>query len=155
MRIPFFALVVLAGAFIFAPFAASAEEYGTKEEAKAMVEAVIAYFDTNGAEETFAKTSSQEMFQNKDLYPFIYTLEGEVVAHGAKEHLVGKNLYDLKDQDGKLMIQEMAALAKTGEMGWVDFKWPHPTTNEIMDKSGYIAPLGDEYFVGVGIYKYE
>jgi hypothetical protein len=72
------------------------------------------------------------------------------VAHGARPILIGKNLISIKDQDGKYLIQEMIELAKDKGGGWIEYKWPHPTTNKIEDKTSYIEKMGD-YFVGVGV----
>ena len=48
----------------------------------------------------------------------------------------------------------MVGITTTGPgTGWVDYKWPHPLTHKIQDKSAYIEKLGDQHFVGVGIYK--
>ena len=90
------------------------------------------------------------------MYPFIYYRDGAkkgvCVAHGARPALIGKNLLDLKDQDGKYLIRELADVANGPGSGWVDYKWPNPITNKIEDKSSYVEKMGD-YFVGVGIYK--
>ena len=148
-----FILTLCIIAFPFLP--ANAEERGTKEEAIDIVKKVEAFFNEKGADETFKavteKTNTE--FFYKDLYPFIYDLTGKNVAHGVKPHLVGKDLIKLKDQGGKELIREMADLAKTGKSGWVDYKWPEPNSNAISDKTSYIIPLGNKYFVGVGIYK--
>lgn len=144
--------------FVFAAFTTfattvHAEERGTREEAIAMVEKAVAYFDEHGAEAFFAKVNSQhEDFYYKDLYVFVDDFDGINLAHGAKPHIVGADHGKIKDQTGKYLVQEMIALAKTGETGWVDYKWPDPKTNKIADKTSYIAPLGDKYLVGVGIY---
>ena len=140
--------------FVVFSFNANAAEFGSKEEAVAMVKRVQEMFKANGADATFAAVIKQDKtFKDRDLYPFIYDLSGVNVAHGAKPKLVGKNLLKLKDQGGKLLIQEMVTLAKKGENGWVDYRWPNPITNKIDQKTSYIEKLGDNYFVGVGIYK--
>jgi len=132
---------------------ATAAQFGTKEEAAAMVKRVQDKFRKDGPDATFrAVTAKARAFHDRDLYPFIYTLDGVVVAHGAKPELVGKNLISLKDQNGTYIIQEMIALAKGPGSGWVDYKWPNPITDKIEDKSSYIEKMGD-YFVGVGIYR--
>ncbi len=59
-----------------------------------------------------AAVCSPAAFHDRDLYPFIYNLDGICVAHGARPALVGKNLIDLKDQDGKFLIREMVTTAK-------------------------------------------
>src|ERR1700740_3606917 len=121
------ALLGLCIALGLAPAAAS--DRGSREEAVAMVKRVQDMFGKDGPDLTFkAVTGQDKSFHDRDLYPFIYTLEGVCVAHGANPALVGKNLIDLKDQDGKFLIRELAATAKRPGGGWVDYKWPNPNT---------------------------
>jgi signal transduction histidine kinase len=133
---------------------APAAEFGSKDEAVAMVKRVQAEFKKAGPEATFKEVSDKSVkdFHDRDLYPFIYDMSGLCVAHGARPALIGKNLIDLKDQDGKFLIREMVSTAKAPGSGWIDYKWPNPLTNKIEDKSSYVEKMGD-YFVGVGIYK--
>jgi cytochrome c len=133
---------------------AFAEELGTKNEAIAMVKLVQEQFKKDGPELTFKAVSdkSAREYHDRDLYPFIYDLKGICVAHGARPALIGKNLIDLKDQDGKYLIREMIKIAEGLENGWVDYEWPNPISNKIEHKSSYIEKM-DGYFVGVGIYR--
>jgi cytochrome c len=142
---------------VIATFAvpAVASDFGTREEAVAMVKRVQEKFSKDGPESTFKAVNDQSTkeFHDRDLYPFIYDVSGLNVAHGARPALVGKNLISLKDQDGKYLIKEMIGIATTVGSGWIDYKWPNPITNKIEDKSSYIEKLGD-YFVGVGVYRF-
>jgi cytochrome c len=140
--------------FLMLTGAASAGDSGTKDEAVAMVKRVQAMFAKDGADATFKAVSdkSTTAFHDRDLYPFIYDMSGTCVAHGARPALIGKNLIDLKDQDGKYLIRELVAIANGPGSGWVDYKWPNPLTNKIEDKTSYVEKMGD-YFVGVGVYK--
>ncbi|HET7490442.1 MAG TPA: cache domain-containing protein [Bradyrhizobium sp.] len=133
---------------------AFADEYGTRDEAIAMVKRVADMFERAGADSTFKAVSDKSVsaFHDRDLYPFIYDLSGRCVAHGARPALIGKNLLDLKDQDGKYLIREMIRLASGPGSGWVNYKWPNPLNNRIEDKTSYIEKMGD-YFVGVGVYR--
>lgn len=79
-------------------------------------------------------------------------MSGRCVAHGARPALIGKNLLDLKDQDGKYLIREMIHIASGPGSGWVSYKWPNPINNKIEDKASYVEKMGD-YFVGVGVYQ--
>ena len=148
------ALLVLAALVGIASPASAATEFGSKAEAVAMVKRVQTEFNKDGAATTFKEVSDKSVkaFHDRDLYPFIYDMSGKCVAHGARPALIGKNLIDLKDQDGKYLIREMVAISKGPGSGWVDYKWPNPLTNKIEDKSSYIEKMGD-YFVGVGVYK--
>ena len=149
--------LLLALSIIFAvsiiPLRADPPQHGSKDEAVAMVKRVEDIFNKEGAAATFKAVSdpSTKAFHDRDLYPFIYDLSGVCVAHGARPALIGKNLIDIKDQDGNYLIREM--IVKGPGSGWVDYKWPTPQTNKIEDKSSYVEKLGNSYFVGVGIYR--
>ena len=149
--------LLLALSIIFAvsiiPLRADPPQHGSKDEAVAMVKRVEDIFNKEGAAATFKAVSdpSTKAFHDRDLYPFIYDLSGVCVAHGARPALIGKNLIDIKDQDGNYLIREM--IVKGPGSGWVDYKWPTPQTNRIEDKSSYVEKLGNSYFVGVGIYR--
>ena len=130
----------------------AADEFGTKDEAVVMVQRVQEAFTTEGPDATFAAVTAQDpRFKMKDLYPFIYDFTGRSVAHGANAKMVGKMWINTKDQDGNYLIQTMIKITQSGE-GWVDFKWPHPISHKILDKSAFVRSLGDRYFVGVGVY---
>ncbi|HVB90417.1 MAG TPA: cache domain-containing protein [Beijerinckiaceae bacterium] len=153
---------VLSTLFALASFAALADPAptaavavrGTKAQAVAMVRLVQKMFAKEGAKKTFAAITdpSTPQFHQGDLYPFVFTLSGTCVAHGARPALVGKDLIGLKDPDGKFLIRDMAALAPKGE-GWYNYKWPTPHSNLIEDKSSFYSMLGSKYFVGVGVYR--
>jgi len=127
-------------------------EFGTRDEAVAMVRRVQQKFAKDGAEATFAAVSDKSVaeFHDRDLYAFICDFAGITLAHGARPVLIGKNMIALKDPDGKYFIQEMAKVAREKGSGWVNYKWPHPITNKIEDKTSHIEKMGD-YFVGVGV----
>jgi signal transduction histidine kinase len=149
-----FAFLIFAGLIVFAAPAPAANEFGSKDEAVAMVKRVQVEFQKVGAEATFKAVSDKSVkeFHDRDLYPFIYDMTGKCVAHGARPALVGKTLIDLKDQDGKFLIREMVAMAKGPGSGWIEYKWPNPLNNKIEDKLSYVEKMG-VYFVGVGVYK--
>ena len=80
-------------------------------------------------------------------------LNGLTLAHGGNPKLVGKNLQDLKDADGKQFFLEFAEKARSGG-GWVDYKWTNPESKKIQAKSTYIVKVeGSDRYIGCGIYK--
>jgi cytochrome c len=72
-------------------------------------------------------------------------------AHGNNARVLGAGPAS-KDVDGKPFVQDMAALARSGGQGWVDYKWAHPVTNEVRLKSSYVEKAGD-LAIACGIYK--
>ena len=136
------------------PVAALAQDRGTKEEAKAMMEAALAHVKKVGAEQAFKDFSTDKAtWTKKDLYPFAEDFTGKMLAHGANDKLIGRDMTNMKDSTGKLFNQEMVAVAKKGE-GWVDYEWVDPLTKKIAGKSAYIKAVpGAELFIGVGVYR--
>jgi cytochrome c len=133
--------------------AAAADTHGTPEEAKTMVEKAAALITSDGQEKAFVVIDNPTgPFVDGDLYVFVTSFEGVTLAHGLNKALIGKNLLHVKDADGKLFVQAMIDVAKDKGEGWVDYKWPNPTSKKIEDKSSFIKRVGDT-IVGCGIYK--
>jgi signal transduction histidine kinase len=133
---------------------AAAQDKGTAEQATAMVKKGIAYIKENGKEKAFAEfgNTANTQFHDRDLYLFVYDLNGKNLAHGNNPKMVGKDLIDMKDGDGKPIIKEMVALVNSKGKGWIDYKWPNPVTKALESKSSYVEKV-DNYIVGCGIYK--
>jgi signal transduction histidine kinase len=135
------------------PFAMNAHAQATAAEATAMVKKGVAFFKTNGKDKALAEISNKKgQFIDRDLYLVVYGLDGVVRAHGANEKMVGKNLLDLKDIDGKEFVRERVELAKSKGIFWQDYKFTNPTTKKIEPKSMYCEKLDDAAVCG-GIYK--
>jgi cytochrome c len=135
--------------------AAWAQDNGTRDEAKTMVDAAVEHVKKVGPDQAFKDFSdkSNKAWQKKDLYVFAYNMEGVNVGHGANDKLIGKNLIELKDPNGKPLIQELRATAQKGS-GWVEYDWPHPQTKKIESKVSFVRKLANfEGFVGVGVYR--
>ena len=132
---------------------AHAADGATQAEATAMVKKGIAFIKTNGKDKGHAEISNKSgQFIDRDLYLVVYGLDGVVRAHGANEKMVGKNLIDLKDVDGKAFVKERVELAQSKGTFWQDYKFTNPTTKKIEPKSMYCEKLEDAAVCG-GIYK--
>jgi signal transduction histidine kinase len=141
-------------AAVFATGAACAQERGTKEEAKAMVDAAYAHIQKVGTEKAYKDfTTDKAAWTKKDLYVMVFDNKGVALAHGANDKMVGKDLSGVKDGNGKPVIVGLLEVAAKGG-GWFDYDWPDPITKKMAAKSTYARkqPNG-EGFVGVGIYR--
>jgi cytochrome c len=135
------------------PVAVQAQTQATAAEAIAMVKKGVAFIKANGQEKGLAEISNKSgQFVDRDLYLVVYALDGTVRAHGANEKMVGKNLIDLKDIDGKEFVKERVELAKTKGTFWQDYKFTDPLTKKIKPKKMYCEKLDDAAVCG-GIYK--
>jgi hypothetical protein len=128
-------------------------EYATKDEATAMVRKGVQYLKASGKDKGYAEiTNKQGQFVDRDLYLVVYGLDGVVRAHGANEKMVGKNLIDLKDVDGKAFVKERVELGQKQASFWQDYKFTNPVTKKIEPKQMYCERLDDTVVCG-GVYK--
>ncbi|MDP3480565.1 MAG: cache domain-containing protein, partial [Desulfoprunum sp.] len=84
-------------------------------------------------------------------YMFIYKKGGTVFVLPTQPQLEGKNISDLKDANGKLLIKELDEVAQAGG-GYVDYLWEKPNQG-VQPKLSYARMMpGDLYWIGTGIY---
>ena len=147
---PCVCVFMLAG---LAPAAWAAAGGATEAEATAMVKKGVGFIKASGKDKGYAEiTSKTSQFKDRDLYLVVYGLDGVVRAHGANEKMVGKNVIELKDVDGKAFVKERVEMAKTKTTFWQDYKFTNPETKKIEPKTMYCEKLEDSVVCG-GIYK--
>lgn len=141
-------LAALVGATSFA----AAADVVTKPEAEAMVKKALGYLKSNGPDKTFAEINRKDgQFVDRDLYLTVYGTDGVVRAHGANPKMIGKNLMELKDVDGKAFVKERVEMAKKKVPFWQDYKFNNPVTSKIEPKTMYCVPE-DELILCGGVY---
>ena len=132
---------------------ALAAEFGTPAQAEAMVKKAVAEIKANGKEKAFAEISNPKgKFIDKDLYVFVYDMNGKCLAHGFNQKMIGKDLIDMKDPDGKFYVKERIEISKTKGKGWQEYKFTNPMTKKVEHKTAYIEKV-DDLIVGCGAYK--
>jgi TRAP-type uncharacterized transport system substrate-binding protein len=135
--------------------AAIAASYGTRDEAVAMVRRVQDKYKKEGLDATMkAITAKTREFHDRDLYTWVLDFEGKLLAHGGNPDLVGKNIYDMKDQNGKFFIREFVDQCRRLGHGWSDYRWVNQQKHVVEDKSSYTERMGD-YCIGSGVYRAE
>ncbi len=153
MKKLFTGILVLSFVLSSVGIAISNEKRGTADEAVKMVKRAIQYIKANGKEKALAEISNPKgKFIDRDLYVTVFDMNGNCLAHGFNQKMVGKNMLDLKDPDGKAMVKDRQELAKTKDSFWMDYKFSDPLTRTIKQKSMYTERTGD-LLVNCGIYK--
>jgi signal transduction histidine kinase len=129
--------------------AALAAEFGTADEAKALLNkaAVAVKADKAAALAQFNKVEGG--FKDRDLYPFCAGADGNFTAHPT---LVGKSLKDLKDKTGKPLGEEILSTAEEGKVKEVAYMWPRPGQTDPVQKVSFVTKIGDQT-CAVGYYK--
>jgi cytochrome c len=142
-----FSLVFVVSSLAFAATGAG------KSEAEAMVKDAIAFLKANGKDAALAEfTNPAGKFIKKDLYVFVYDMNGKILAHGQNPASVGKDMRSAKDPDGKEYVKERIELAKSKGSGWQDYKYTNPSSKNVEQKTAYIEKI-DNMIIGCGAYK--
>jgi cytochrome c len=105
---------------------ALAGDKATKPEAEAMVKKAVEFLKANGPEKAYTEFDNKVgAFHDRDLYITVYDMTGKCLAHGANAKLIGKDLSDSQDIDGKYFVKERTELAKvlvqtarSDRLGW-------------------------------------
>jgi signal transduction histidine kinase len=145
------AAALIGMAVVSAP--ALSAEWATKEEAQAMVAKAVAFIKSQGADNAYKGfTTKGGQFTDRDLYVVVYQLDGKVLAHGANEKLVGKDMSEAQDVDGKYYVKDRIALAQKQNTFWQDYKFVNPVSKKIEPKQMYCERV-EQTAVCAGVYK--
>lgn len=135
---------------LFTATSAPTAQFGTEEEAKAMLERAVAAVkeDKIKALEMFNKGEGN--FKDRDLYVFCANAsDGIVTAHPATK---GKELRDLEGGYGAPFGQEIMQNATEGTIKETTYWWPRPGSDKPFEKTTFYTKAGDQ-ICGVGYYK--
>lgn len=135
------------------PAFAQDKSKGTDKEAVAMVEKAIAHIKKAGKEKAFADFNNKSgPFTDRDLYVVVYDMKGKVLSHGANDKMIGRDVIDLRDSDGKYFVKERVEMMSKAPKGWQDYKFMNPVSKQIEPKQMYLQ-RHEDMIVGCGIYK--
>ncbi len=127
----------------------------TKDDAVAMVKKTVAAIKADGKDKTYAAINTPgSQYQNGELYVVISDFNAVTVAHATNLKLVGKNMMDTQDVDGKYFSKDMTELAKKQVSFWYEYKFVNPATKKIQVKDNYCEVLAsDSIRVCAGVYR--
>ena len=134
-------------------FPAWSAQFATKDEAVSMVKKAVAFLQQNGPDKAYAEFDHKGgQFTDRDLYVVVYGLDGKVLAHGSNAKLIGKEMIDAQDVDGKYFVKERTELARKQAEFWQDYKFVNPVTKKVQPKQMYCQRVG-ETAVCAGVYR--
>jgi len=126
---------------------------GTANEAAQLVEKAAQFYASRGQQAAFeAFNDPYGDFVHRDLYIFVYDMEGTVRAHGGNPKLIGTNLRNAQDANGALFVQDRIRIAQQAGSGWQDYMFQNPETGEVEAKTSFIRRV-DDFIFGCGVYK--
>ena len=125
-------------------------DFGTEEEAKAMLDRAVNLMKFNELFALEQMTEGSGGFKIKDLYPFCANSKGILVGHPVN---VGFNLLDFIDSDGKNVGEEFLKVAENNKINKVTYKLARITTDDEkeFEKTALVTKV-KKYVCAVGFY---
>src|ERR1700721_4615347 len=113
---------------LFVGATAQAGQYGTPNEAKAMLERAVAAVKQDKGKALDMFNKGEGGFKDRDLYVFCAnTSDGILTPH---PYLKGENLQEIKGKKGFPLGQEIMRTAAEGEIKEVTYWWPRPRSEK-------------------------
>ncbi|EGG92982.1 Sensor histidine kinase [gamma proteobacterium IMCC1989] len=107
--------------------------------------------DTEVAQE-LAKDVLTNLIYKEDGYFFAYTVDGVGVVHPIQPFRIGENWWELQDESGLFLIQELISNAQAGG-DYLQYSWDKPSVGEVGTKMAYSVMLDKwEWMLGTGVY---
>jgi hypothetical protein len=127
-----------------------AAQYGTAEEAKAMLDRAVAAVKEDKAKALDTFNKGKAGFKDRDLYVWCANAsDGILTAHPTYK---GKELRDIEGKHGAPFGQEIMQTATEGTIKEVTYWWPRPGSDKPLEKTTFYTKAGDQ-ICGVGYYK--
>jgi hypothetical protein len=118
-----------------------------EEYAKYWVEQAVRFYRSVGRDVALAEFSNPNgMFVQDELYIYVLSSTGTMLAHGVNDKFVGLDFSKVRDSDGNEFIMEILATAKSKGSGWVRYKWYHPRRSKAFPKFAYYRKEDDLIF---------
>ena len=127
-----------------------AAQFGTAEEAKAMLNKAVAAVQQDKANALDMLNKGEGGFRDRDLYVFCANAsDGIVTAHPTMKD---KQLRDILGKKGFPLGQKMMQEATEGTIKEVTYWWPRPGSDKPLEKTSFYTKVGDQ-ICGVGYYQ--
>ena len=126
----------------------------TANDAIAMAERGVAFVKAKGKDEMIKRISAKDPdFCQGELYLGMRDVKsGVMLAHPYNASIVGKDLTDVPDANGKKYRREIIDVAAAKGKGWVDYQYKNPKSGKIEPKTTYVLKV-DDVVLEAGIYK--
>jgi hypothetical protein len=137
-------VAIYIGVLLVTVVSTQAAQYGTAEEAKAMLDKAIAAVKEDKANALDLFNKGEGGFKDRDLYVLCANAsDGIITAHPTHK---GGQLKDFPRG------QEVMRTATEGKVSEITYWWPRPGSNMPLEKLTFYTKVGDQ-ICGVGYYK--
>ena len=141
---------VVASVYVVSLSASGAAEYGTPEEAHAMLERAVASVKRDKLAAITSFNHNDLSFRDRDLFVFCFNGDdGRFTAHEAFD---SRDVRELRDANGAPFGAKLYYGAREGKITGIVYIAPVPGSTDLAVKSAYVTRIGDQV-CGVSAYQ--
>ena len=130
----------------------AAAQYGTAEEAKAMLDRAVAAVKQDKAKALDMFNKADGGFRDRDLYVFCANASDGIVTAHPNVQQKGQLLQDIEGKHGAAFGEVIMQNAAEGTIKETTYWWSRPGSDQPVEKTSFYTKAGDQ-ICGVGYYK--
>lgn len=127
-----------------------------EERSKVCIEKVdqaLQLFQDKGRDYALKAIGSMLALTDHEIYVFALSMDNVMLAHPYKKPLVGKEVSNYIDVNGKHYYKEFRKMAANQGEGWVEYRWVRPGEQDPRLKRSFIKKVPKhEIYIGSGYY---
>lgn len=140
--------------FALAGTAAAQDVKPTQEQVKAITVKAADLIADRGLDKAAESFNAEGEYKRGELYVNVVDFAGVWKVYPPRPAGVGQSVINVKDPDGRFVVQDVLKVAKDQGEGWVEYRWLNPTSNRIEPKITYVKRVpGQDLVAYVGVYK--
>jgi cytochrome c len=154
-EVPAFALTTaFACALVISAPAQAGSGKPTRDEVEALTRKAAAIVETQGVEAAREIFNKDGEFKYGEIYVNLIDFKGTWLIYPPRPASVGQNVINLRDADGRSLIQDIVRVARESGEGWTEYRWINPVSNKVELKLTYVKRIADkDIAASIGIYK--
>lgn len=146
---------LLAAALACAAFPAlAADQRPTPDQVRALTLKAAALVAAQGVDKVRETFHREGEFRFGEIYVNVIDANGTWLIYPPNPRNEGKSVLNVKDADGKLLVQEIIRVAQEKGEGWVEYQWLNPASNRIEPKMSYVRNVPERGAITyIGLYR--
>lgn len=125
----------------------------SENDIRALTVKAVELIRQEGFEAASRRFNQTGEFKHGEIYVNVIDFEGVWLCYPPRPEWVGRSVLNVKDQDGRYLVQEILAAGIERGEDWVEYKWMNPATNTVQPKRTYVKRVpGKEMVAYIGIY---
>jgi cytochrome c len=154
-RVPAFALMTaFACALVISAPVHAGSGKPTQDEVEALTRKAAAIVESQGVEAARELFNKDGEFKYGEIYVNVIDFKGTWLMYPPRPASIGQNVINLRDADGRSLIQDIVKVARENGEGWTEYRWINPVSNKVEMKLTYVKRIADkDIAASIGIYK--